>query len=275
MEISHSDLLLLQKSFFKEKGLVRQHLDSYNEFVDRGLQEVIDETGEIEIGIPENPYKIKFGQILIHDPASKISGPYITEADGTKHEIYPMEARFRSLSYVAPLSLEITPIVNGREQETEFILIGDLPVMLKSKLCFLSQLSPEELIKYGEDPKDPGGYFIINGSERVIVAMEDLAPNHILVDVDTRGARPVYQSKVFSTTVGFRARIELRMKPDGAIYVSMPGVPTMIPFVILMRALGLESDFEVAEAVSPKKPYKTNLNLHLKRLWALTRLGTP
>jgi len=259
LEISHRDLLILQKAFFEEKGLVRQHLDSYNEFVDRGLQEVVDEVGEIEIEVPESPYKIKFGRIWVLDPISKISGPYITEVDGTKHEIYPLETRFRSLSYAAPLSIEMTPVIDGREQEPELVSIGDLPVMLKSKLCFLSQLPAEELIKYGEDPNDPGGYFIINGSERVVVAMEDLAPNHILVDVDTRGARPVYQAKVFSSTVGFRARIQLRMKADGAIYVSMPGVPTEIPFVILMRALGLESDRDIAEAVSPEKTIQSQL----------------
>ena len=253
MEISHENLLTLQKSFFKEKGLVRQHLDSYDEFIEHGLQEVVDETGEIEIEVPESPYKIKLGQLWLIDPQSRINGPYITEVDGTKHEIYPMEARFRNLSYAAPLSLEMTPIIDGRELETELVLIGDLPVMLKSKLCVLSQLLPEELIAHGEDPDDPGGYFVINGSERVIVALEDLAPNRILVDIDTRGTKPVYQAKIFSTTVGFRARIELRLKPDEAIYVSMPGVPTEIPLVILMRALGPESDKEIAEAVSPEK----------------------
>ena len=85
MEISQDDLLLLQKSFFKEKGLVRQHLDSYNKFIDHGIQEVVDETGEIDIEIPEMPYKIKLGQLWIIDPQSKISGTYITEVDGTKH----------------------------------------------------------------------------------------------------------------------------------------------------------------------------------------------
>jgi len=259
LEISHDDLLLLQKSFFKEKGLVRQHLDSYNEFIDHGIQEVVDETGEIEIEIPEMPYKIKLGQLWIIDPQSKISGPYITEVDGTKHEIYPMEARFRNLTYAAPLALEMTPIIDGREQEPELVLIGDLPVMLKSKLCVLSQLTPEELIEHGEDPNDTGGYFIVNGSERVVVALEDLAPNRVLVDIDTRGAKPVYQAKIFSTTVGFRARIQLRMKADGAIYVSIPGVPTEIPFMIVMRALGMESDKEIAEAVSPEKIVQNEL----------------
>ncbi|MEM2103198.1 MAG: DNA-directed RNA polymerase subunit B'', partial [Candidatus Bathyarchaeia archaeon] len=264
-EISLEDLLLLEKSFFKEKGLVKQHLDSYNEFIDHGLQEVVNEVGQIDIEIPESPYQIKLGQVWVIDPQSRISGPYITEVDGTKHEIYPMEARFRNLSYAAPVALEMTPIIDGREQDTELVLIGDLPVMLKSKLCVLSVLSPEELIAAGEDPNDTGGYFIINGSERVIVALEDLAPNRVIVDIDERGASPVYQAKIFSTTVGFRARIELRLKSDGAIYVSMPGVPTEIPFIVLMRALGLKSDKEIAETVSPDKTLQNLLDASFEK----------
>ncbi len=252
-EVSNEDTHLLLNAFFKDKGLVRQHLDSYNEFIDRGLQEVIDEIGEIPIEVPESPYKVKLGQIWIIDPQTRITGPYVTEVDGTKHEIYPMEARLRNLTYAAPVALEMTPVIDGREQDTELVYIGNIPVMLKSKLCFLSQLSREELIACGEDPDDPGGYFVVNGSERVIVAMEDLAPNRIIVDLDEKGATPVYQSKIFSTTVGFRARIELKIKSDGAIYVSIPGVPSEIPFVVLMRALGLQSDKEIAESISLDK----------------------
>ena len=255
-----ADTILL-KAFLEKNGLVRQHLDSYNEFVSKGLQKIVDEVSEIELDT-EVPFKIKFGRILILKvtDSRKITEPYTTEADGTPHEIYPAEARFRDLSYVVPLSLEITPVINGREQETEIVYIGDLPVMLKSNLCPLSRLTREELIMHGEDPNDPGGYFIINGSERVIVAMEDLAPNRIIVEVDTRGANPIYQAKIFSTTVGFRARIEMRMKSDGAIYLSIPGVPSEIPFVIVMRALGLESDREIAEAVSFDEEIQNELN---------------
>ncbi|MEM3616499.1 MAG: DNA-directed RNA polymerase subunit B [Candidatus Bathyarchaeia archaeon] len=259
VKCSKEDVNTLLKAFFKEKGLVRQHLDSYNEFIDHGLQEVIDEVGEIPIEVPECPYTVKLGQIWIIDPQTRISGPYVTEVDGTKHEIYPIEARVRNLTYAAPIALEMTPVVDGREQDTELVFIGNIPVMLKSKLCFLSQLSREELIAVGEDPDDPGGYFIVNGSERVIVAMEDLAPNRIIVDIDEKGATPVYQAKLFSTTVGFRARIELKMKSDGALYVTMPGVPTEVPFVIVMRALGLESDKEIAEAVSVDEEIQSEL----------------
>ncbi len=264
-EINQDELLLLQKAFFKEKGLVRQHLDSYNDFIDNGLQQIIEETSTIDIEIPESPYKIKLGQAWIIDPQTRISGPYVTEVDGTKHEIFPMEARFRNFSYVAPVAVEMTPIIDGREQDTELVLIGDIPVMLKSKLCVLSQLQPDELVQHGEDPTDPGGYFLINGSERVIVALEDLAPNRILVDIDTRGAHPVYQAKIFSTTVGFRARIELRMKADGGIYVTIPGVPSEIPFIVVMRALGLESDKEIAETVSPEPTIQNQLEISFEK----------
>jgi len=259
--INSEDAFLIQKAFFEEKGLVRQHLDSYNEFVERGLQEVIDEIGEIEIEVPEGPYKVKFGKIFIVREIENdvIYGPYATEVDGTRHEIYPSETRLRNLTFAMPLSVEMSPVIDDKELEKELVYIGDLPTMLKSKYCLLSELSEEELVRQGEDPLDPGGYFIVNGSERVIVAIEDLAPNRILVDIDTRGVNPVYQAKVFSTTVGFRARIELRMKANGSLFTSVPGVPSEIPFVILMRALGLESDREIAEAVSLDRTVQSEL----------------
>jgi len=258
-EIQKEDTHLLLKAFFNDKGLVRQHLDSYNEFIDHGLQEVVGEIAEIPIEVPDNPYKVKLGQIWVIDPQSRITGPYVTEVDGTKHEIHPMEARLRNLAYSAPIALEMTPVIDGREQDTELVYIGNIPIMLKSKLCLLSQLSREELIAVGEDPDDPGGYFVVNGSERVIVAMEDLAPNRVIVDIDDKGTSPIYQAKIFSTTVGFRARIELKLKSDDAIYVTMPGVPTEIPFVVIMRALSMEKDKDIAEAVSLDKDIQAQL----------------
>ena len=259
--INPEEAFIIFKSFIEEKGLVRQHLDSYNEFIEHGLQEIIDEVGEIEIEVPEGPYKIKFGKVFIGRKTENdvIYGPYVTEVDGTRHEIYPMEARLRNLTYAMPMSVEMIPVVGGKELDKEIVYIGDIPTMLKSKYCHLYGLSEEELIRHGEDPLDPGGYFIINGSERVIVALEDLAPNRILVDVETKGSAPIYRAKIFSTTVGFRARIEMRMKPSGALVVSIPGVPSETPFVVLMRALGLESDKEIAEAVSLDKEIQGEL----------------
>lgn len=243
MSVTDSDFWFLMRAFLEEEGLSRQHLDSYNDFIENDLQRIIDEVGEITIDAPLNPFKVKLKRI-------EVGRPRIVEVDGSDHPLYPMEARLRSLSYAAPLFLEMAYTSDDREGVEEYIHIGDIPVMLKSRLCLLYGNSSDALISLGEDPFDPGGYFIVNGSERVIVGLEDLAPNRILVDVDASGANPVYRAKVFSTTVGFRARITCRMKPKNMIVVSIPGVPQEVPFIILMRALGVESDKEIAELVS-------------------------
>src|SRR4030042_3153458 len=91
---------------------------------------------------------------------------------------------------------------------------------------------------------------MITGAERVIVSLEDLAPNRVLVEIDDRGTNPVYRGKVFSTTVGFRARIEANLKAKGEMSITIPGVPVPVPFVVLMRALGVETDKKIADMVS-------------------------
>ncbi len=243
MGLSLEHLWNLSKEFIHDSGLVRQHIDSYNDFVDRGLQAIVNEVAELPIEIGDYPLKIKLGKI-------EIGAPRVIEVDGTERSIYPAEARIRNLTYSAPLHMEMIPVIGEREGQPEMVYIGDLPVMLKSKICLLSRLGPEELVSVGEDPLDPGGYFIVNGSERVIVALEDLAANRILVDVEHTGVNPTYKAKIFSTTVGFRARIEVALKSDHAIYVTMPGIPSDIPFMIMMRALGFEEDAKIAELVS-------------------------
>jgi DNA-directed RNA polymerase subunit B len=230
------------RSFFYEEGLVKQHLDSYNDFTRNTLQQIIDEIGGITIEVPNHKYNIKFGAIEIGDPR-------VVEVDGTVREVYPREARIRNLTYSAPLYLEIELEDEGRETY-ERVNIGDIPIMVKSDLCLLSRHTDDELIKLGEDPNEVGGYFIVNGSERVIVSLEDLAPNRVLVEIDNRGSKPVFKGKVFSTTVGFRARIEMSLKSKGQMVVSIPGVPVPVPFVVLLSALGVETDREVAEMVS-------------------------
>ncbi|MDQ1280071.1 MAG: DNA-directed polymerase subunit [Thermoproteota archaeon] len=253
MTISASDFWTLMKAFFEEEGLARQHLDSYDDFIENELQKIINEVGEIQIDAPDYPFKVKLGRI-------ETGRPRTIEVDGSDHPIYPMEARLRNLTYAAPLMLEMSYMRDGKEESIETVHIGDIPVMLKSKLCLLHNYTPNELIAAGEDANDPGGYFIVNGSERVIVALEDLAPNRILVDIDNSGTKPMYRAKVFSTTSGFRARITCKMKANSSIEVTIPGVPTDIPFVVLMRALGIESDKDIAETISSNEEIQDQLD---------------
>ena len=202
------------------------------------LQEVVDEVAEIPIEVPESPYKVKLGQIWVIDPQSRITGPYVTEVDGTKHEIYPMEARLRNLAYSAPIALGNDSSHRRTENKTPNLFTSATSLSCSNQtLLPQPTFTKKNSLRQEKTQMIQGGYFVVNGSERVIVAMEDLAPNRVIVDIDEKGTSPVYQAKIFSTTVGFRARIELKLKSDDAIYVTMPGVPTEIPFVVIMRAL--------------------------------------
>jgi DNA-directed RNA polymerase subunit B len=231
------------QDILKREGIARQHLNSFDEFLERGLQSIINEVGQIDIENAEYPYKIQLGKV-------KLQQPRMMELDGSITHITPAEARLRNVSYSAPVMMEASVIEDGKILESRFVHIGDVPVMAKSNACILNNFSTQKLIEHGEDPSDPGGYFIINGSERVIVGLEDLSYNKIIVDRETVGGNIVFKAKVYSSIVGYRAKLELVMKNDGLIVARIPGSPVDIPAVTLMRALGLESDREIASVVS-------------------------
>ena len=231
------------QDILKREGIARQHLNSYDEFLERGLQSIIDEVGQIEIESAEYPYKIQLGKL-------KLQQARMMELDGSITHIAPMEARLRNVTYASPVMLEASVVEDGKILESRFVHIGDMPLMVRSNACILHNLSDQKLVEHGEDPNDPGGYFIINGSERVIVGLEDLSYNKIIVDKEIVGGNIVFKAKVYSSIVGYRAKLELIMKNDGLIVAKIPGSPVDIPVVTLMRALGLESDREIAAAVS-------------------------
>ncbi|MBS1260169.1 MAG: DNA-directed RNA polymerase subunit B' [Thaumarchaeota archaeon] len=231
------------QDILSRQGVAKQHLNSFDEFLKKGLQDIIDEIAHIDIENAEYPYKIQLGRIQFKQPR-------MMELDGSVTHITPVEARLRNVSYVAPLMLEANVIEDGKTLESRFIHIGDIPVMVKSESCILRSFTQQKLIDYAEDPEDPGGYFIINGSERVIVGLEDLSYNKIIVDAEKVGGKKVFKAKIYSSIVGYRAKLELVLKEDGLIVTRIPGSPVDIPIITLMRALGLESDKEIASVIS-------------------------
>ncbi|MDH5646418.1 MAG: DNA-directed RNA polymerase subunit B, partial [Candidatus Heimdallarchaeota archaeon] len=235
-------------------GLVRQHLDSYNLFIKNGLQQVVDEEKTIHPDDPSGMY-VELGEITLGEPEIK-------EADGSTSSVWPMDARTRNLTYAAPITLKMTPRYPEEEQapfgvnkkiggtSTTNVYIGHMPIMLRSNRCRLAMNSPDKftLQAHGEDPQDPGGYFIVNGTERVLVTQEDLAPNRILVEKLSNKSSTAL-AKVFSTLKGFRAPVTLERTRDGTLRVSFPSVSRKISLIVLLRALGLEKDGAIARKI--------------------------
>lgn len=231
-------ILPLLKAYEKEKGWINFQIDSFDHFVNEGIQKIIDEVGEIEINPEEGGIKLKFGKVFIGKPSIK-------EADGSTRLIFPNEARVRNLTYSGPLFVDITPIINDIQERTERVHIGDLPIMVKSCLCPTRGLKANELIEKGEDPDDPGGYFIINGTERVLVSIEEITSNKPIFERegDTISVR------INSEKSGFRQRHIIERKPDGEITISFANL-RKLQIVTLLKALGLETDRDICSRIS-------------------------
>src|SRR3989344_4887921 len=236
----------LIKNYFKENSLVSLNIESFNNFIDKELHNIIQENKEIEPTIiPHNieEFKIRFDSI-------EVKKPEITEADGSKRPIFPIEARLRKLSYSAPTIIEVSSHINGVQREQFKTQVANLPIMLKSKYCHLYKLSEEELIENGEDPYDPGSYFIINGTERVIIGIEDLASNNFLVEKAHVGPSE-YAGKYFSERGSFKIPHTIERMKDGIFYISFTKA-RRIPIIIIIKALGLINEEDALDYIAKR-----------------------
>ena len=240
---------VLLQSFFREHSLVSSGIESFNYFIEKQLQEIIEENKEIEPTIiPHNidSFKIRLDKIWV-------AKPEITEADGSKRNILPIEARLRKITYAAPCFIEVSAHVNDVQRESFTTQIGSIPIMLKSRLCHLNGLDKQKLIEAGEDPEDPGGYFIINGTEKVLVSIEDLAANNLLVERESVGVSD-FTAKMFSERGSFKIPHTMERLKDGIFYLSFTRVKR-IPVIVIIKALGLLKDEDIMHHVSSERQY--------------------
>jgi DNA-directed RNA polymerase subunit B len=244
-------------SYFKDYSFVQSNIESFNNFIDIELQRIIDDNKLIEPTIiPHNidEFKIRLDKIWIKKPE-------LIEADGARRDIYPVEARLRKISYSAPIFMEVSAHIDGIQRESFTTQIGSMPIMLKSKYCHLNKLSREELISKGEDPDDPGGYFIINGTEKVLVTVEDLAPNTLLVEKASTGVSE-YVGKLFSEHGSYKIPHTIEKMKDGVFYLSFTRVKR-IPIMIILKALGMTKDEDIMRFIDAPQDLQDEIFVNL------------
>ena len=222
---------LIVKKYLKEHSLVESNVISFNNFLEKRMQEIVNEISET---IDKEDFEITLGKIAVGKPR-------VIEADGSSSLITPSEARMRNLTYAAPVTLEIT-VKKDDQVDSEIVEIGKIPIMVKSKACNSNGMSRDELIKSYHDPLDPGGYFIIRGNERVMVMAEDLAENQPFIESDSRRGLSL---KLFSLKGTYRIPVLITESKEGIFEVSFSKLKD-IPAVIILKALGMtrESDIQ-------------------------------
>lgn len=227
------------KAYFKENSIVESQVQSYNYFIEKGLKDIIMNFDRNSI--PEYLLDV-YDEVNLKIEGVRLGEPVHIEVDGSITNLTPNMARMRGLTYSAPLFLTVSTLIGSQKDEFE-VQIAKMPIMLKSNKCILSTKTEQELIKVGEDPSEPGGYFIINGTEKVVVLIEDLALNKFFID-EINTIEPV--GRMFSERGVYKSLQEIKRLKDGS-FVYTFGNFKNLPIFLLIKALGIVKDKDIVE----------------------------
>ena len=240
---------------FKSVKLVQHHIDSFNYFIDRIIPDIVYENKIIEKEATNNNDKIKIlcrveFMNLILDKIQTI------ESDGKISHVSAMDCRLRGITYHAPLYVDVKKIVKkinletGVEKENvseEKLLLCWIPIMLQSSYCSLKN-NEHSKVEKGECLYDEGGYFVVNGTERVIVQQERMNNNTFYVfhpkeEYVTGEIRSCDENSK-------RAPSNLKMIYVKKIFrISIPFMKKTIPLFCLFRLLGANTDDEIISSI--------------------------
>ena len=269
-------------SYFKQyngKELVRHQIDSYNDFMKNKIPDIISQANPLVVyhDFIESHNKYKY-EIQIRFKNPSFTEPIITENDGSTNLMTPNNARLRNFTYASPLyiNIEIKYIERygddfDKENINQTILknisIGDIPIMLRSDFCVLnyrnsSILNDDEI---GECKYDPGGYFIVNGNEKAIVAQEKIADNKLYIfQVNKTNNKTICVAEIKSvcdSSFSIPKNLSVKLIKKGnskVIRVSINNIKNEIPLFILFKALGVESDKAILKYIVNDLSSKNN-----------------
>jgi DNA-directed RNA polymerase II subunit RPB2 len=286
--------------------LTQHHVNSYESAVFREIPELIFSENPIVVlkepldsakGIYKYKTEIFIGGNVgaLEDLGIDVGPPIITLNGGkTVRRMFPNEARLRNLTYAAQFRADILirltfTHINERgevtEREREIRVDGfplfRIPILLRSRLCATHGAGVEMLREMGECSADQGGYFIIDGSEKVLITRQEQALNSVFVS-----KKPPSDLKVstYATVVSqhpttrrtnrvalYRLRT-MRSAEAGPIRVSIPFVKGAVPLFVIFRALGVESDEEIVRMIvpTPNRVAEDTLITSIHDAWPVT-----
>jgi DNA-directed RNA polymerase II subunit RPB2 len=284
-EYTSKDCWHVIESYFDKKHLgqlVKHQIESYNDFVLHQMKRTV-EMFKLDIRSSQDYIKeFKTHRLEIHIDFDNlcIYRPEIHELNGATKLMFPNNARKRNFTYTSNFTLDINIkyiIRKGDKLETEEIKhvklskiqFGKIPIMLKSSLCILTQYKHISSEKNEECEMDPGGYFIINGSEKTCLGQEKPADNKIFCYKQkpnnkwlwTAELRSVPDWKCISPKQLYMM-IQSKVNAYGnEIVVQLPRLKRPIPIFVLFRSLGYISDKEICNIICLDITNKDNLKI--------------
>lgn len=159
----------VMKDYFNVNGLVDHQIDSFNRFVNKDLKTIIVDEPDIRNKTADRTVVMQLNNIQVEPPT-------ITNSDRTVRPLYPQEARNKNLNYSGNIYVDVIQTTEQvgkipRSKEYYKVCIGKIPIMLMSDFCNLRRHTADynESV-HGHSKDDQGGYFLINGKERILVS---------------------------------------------------------------------------------------------------------
>ncbi len=246
---------IVQAYFDQKDILVKHQLESYNDYVDNILPNIIKQHSPIGLNFKDKKVKsilVYFMVDTIHIEDSKYS-----ENNGVKEILYPDIANLRNYSYTSNILIDIEiemsindssgSVIKLPNKVLNSIIIGNIPIMVNSKYCMSKKYDNPLKCKY-----DIGGYFIINGNEKVIISQEKIAHNTIKV-FESNKDKYLLTSEIRSINENIFGipkciSIKITNKPEmynNEIYINIPYITNPLPIFVIFRLLGCVNDKEI------------------------------
>ncbi len=288
-------------SYFRDTPnyLVRHHIESYNDFIQNKIPTImkaVNKNGKNTFFIFDKEDKTISYEIDVYFGGKnydnyKIAKPTVKSfPDGNVKQLFPNEARLKNLTYGADFFfgvdvdfsikkgdnyiLDHAPIQNAPFLQN--IYLGKIPIMVQSDICVLKGATEEMLHQMGEDRYEQGGYFIIDGQEKVIVSQERKAENIIFLNIVNDSDKYTHFAEIKSIgneAFTYSRTTKLQIERDGPITLRLGQERAFlkevegrdVPLFIIFRLLGVETDQDIIHYIIGKN-LESDLSIKLLNL---------
>jgi DNA-directed RNA polymerase III subunit RPC2 len=249
--------------FLQLRSILRQHIDSFDHFVEVEMKEIVASPSACEIRSDHDP------KFYLRYEACWVGEPSIDEESYSMIRATPFQCRLRDCTYSAPIYVNVRYTRGHQIVVKRNVIVGRMPIMLRSKNCVLRDKTEEEQVLLKECCFDPGGYFVVKGVEKVILIQEQLSKNRVILEEDAKGIC----ASITSSTHERKSKSYVLIK-HGRVYLKNNTLGDDIPIVIVLKAMGIESDLELVQLVGSESILVNAMALSLEessRLKILTQ----
>lgn len=264
------DMLSFVTAAINQDGLVGHNLHGYNDLIENGINRIMTQLFDIDRMLrnertqTEADRKRKSFQVRFQFHDVKVGRPTCTTyLTGQFTDLYPGRARLTGLPYSGPVTLGATATVrayyeDGRVEERTAEIppfqIGGFPTMVGGVNCHTANCPRTGLKEMGEDPTDPGGYFIAKRNEYVVDLLENIRYNCVHIHRRMKSNEHVRAEFLSQPGGAFEnsSQIRVRYMTNGQITIEINSTKfekVRLPFYLIYRLFGMTDDRTVTETI--------------------------